>query len=125
MGVNLILCKNDGEYVADLGRSYHYQDFNRELDIDYDKLDRDRENIVSYLTNKIENFKAYMQGRQDIISEMYGGDEDAVDVSGRIEDMVESLFNDVYDMAEELENIGKKKLLAYILEEDHLTYRVE
>ena len=118
MGVNLILCKKDGEYVADLGRSYHYQNFDGELDIDYDKLDINREAFIDSIRNKISDILFFYVGQNSELS--------FNDVQSEVEEiLIENIDPELYGMAEELENIGKKKLLAYILEEDHLTYRVE
>jgi len=116
MGVNLVICKKDGEYVADIGRVHNYTDYNGDLDINYDKLNGYKDSLVESILNRVSNILFYEKGKE------YGSDVSFDEASDEINDVMESLTEDLYEAAEEFESIGSKKLLSYILEEDDLTY---
>ena len=121
MGIDLIITKNDGEYVADLGRAHNFE-VNGTLDTDYDKLDRDVQELKNEMVENVVLLKTFMEGKIDVlvslVKEKYDK-EFELEADYRFKQVEETID----DLSEELIKIGKKLLLSYILEEDHLTYR--
>ena len=120
MGADLIITTKDGKYVADVGRAHNYQNLNNELDLDYDNLENEMNRNNQYLVDKMLNFKSYMEGRCDILSEMMGVDLLEGD---KIEEIFEDIVESINEVGDENIGVGKKMLVAYILDEEHLTYR--
>ena len=119
MGVDLIICKNDGEYVADIGRAHNYIDYNGELDINYDNLESYKNHLIDSFLNRVSNILFYEKGKESGVEGSFG------ETASEVDDIIDFLNEDLHDIAEELENVGSKKLLAYILEEDDLTYKMD
>ena len=130
MGSDLIIIKGDGEYVANVGRTYNYQNLYNDVDIDYENLQHSAEKNDEYMVEMLQDFKTFIDGREDVIESLKKFDMldeeniDKLSKSDALDLMFDNLVEAIYQTGEENLNIGRKMLLSNILDEDGLSYRI-
>jgi hypothetical protein len=130
MGSDLIIIKGDGEYVANVGRTYNYQNLYNDVDIDYENLQHNAEKNDEYMVEMLQDFKTFIDGREDVIESLKKFDMldeeniDKLSKSDALDLMFDNLVEAIYQTGEENLNIGRKMLLSNILDEDGLSYRI-
>ena len=124
MGADLILTK-DGDYVADLGRAYHFQDENGELDIKQEKLLGDIDYMNNVLLMKLTNAIYLMAGRVEFAEGLGIPIDNELTKSELLDTIIQEVQDYIDYHSEETISIGKNLLLANILEDEGMNYRID
>lgn len=101
MGVNLIL-KRGNEAIADLGRSYHYKTDSNELLFEYNELEKVCKELKIDILSTLTTQASYTPNSYKELTEMLAENDSLVEY-----------------WVEELINLGKKMLIAELIDQEH------